>query len=102
MIIIRPSSHFLSQSPYLSQRAGAVFPQRSEMSAPVFTPPQTQPLTAYPHNLRNLDNQQETAESSAESEFPTLRYICNSFSIIYMETNPALILLINIHICLTT
>ncbi|XP_062163957.1 TOM1-like protein 9 [Alnus glutinosa] len=53
-------------------RAGAVFPQRSEMSAPVFTPPQTQPLTAYPHNLRNLENQQETAESSAESEFPTL------------------------------
>ncbi|GLT53428.1 hypothetical protein SLA2020_266980 [Shorea laevis] len=53
-------------------RSGAVFPQRSEMAAPVFTPPQTQPLTSYPHNIRNLDNQQETAESSAESEFPTL------------------------------
>ncbi|KAG7972821.1 hypothetical protein I3843_07G202000 [Carya illinoinensis] len=53
-------------------RAGAVFPQRSESSAPVFTPPQTHPLASYPHNLRNHDNQQETTESSAESEFPTL------------------------------
>ncbi|XP_043810732.1 TOM1-like protein 9 isoform X2 [Manihot esculenta] len=50
-------------------RAGAVFPQRSERSAPVFTPPQTQPLTSYPQNLRN---RQEAAESSAEPEFPTL------------------------------
>lgn len=71
------------------------------MAAPVFTPPQTQPLTSYPHNIRNLDNQQETAESSAESEFPTLRYICNSFSVIYMEINLAIILLINIHVSLT-
>lgn len=54
------------------QRAGAVFPQRSERSAPVFTPPQTQPLTSYPQNLRN---RQEAAESSAEPEFPTLRYV---------------------------
>ncbi|XP_022754583.1 TOM1-like protein 9 isoform X2 [Durio zibethinus] len=50
---------------------GAVFPSRTERSAPVFTPPQTQPLSSYPQNIRNSD-QQETAESSAESEFPTL------------------------------
>lgn len=64
--------------PSLFQRAGAVFPQRSESSAPVFTPPQTQPLSSYPPNLRNPDhNQQDGAETSAESEFPTLR--CTNF-----------------------
>ncbi|KAF7830126.1 TOM1-like protein 9 [Senna tora] len=52
--------------------AGAVFPPRSEQSAPVFTPPQTQPLASYPQNLRNANLQQDTAESSAEPEFPTL------------------------------
>ncbi|XP_065851022.1 TOM1-like protein 9 isoform X2 [Euphorbia lathyris] len=53
-------------------RAGAVFPQRTERSAPVFTPPQTQPLASYPQNLRNNELRQDAAESSAESEFPTL------------------------------
>ncbi|ESW33366.1 hypothetical protein PHAVU_001G063400 [Phaseolus vulgaris] len=53
-------------------RAGAVFPQRSEQSAPVLTPPQTQPLASYPQNIRDSDARQDTAESSAESEFPTL------------------------------
>ncbi|XP_061354698.1 TOM1-like protein 9 isoform X2 [Gastrolobium bilobum] len=53
-------------------RAGAVFPQRSEQSAPVFTPLQTQPLTSYPQNIRDSGARQDTAESSAESEFPTL------------------------------
>ncbi|XP_020236666.1 TOM1-like protein 9 [Cajanus cajan] len=53
-------------------RAGAVFPQRSEQSAPVFTPPQTQPLASYPQNIRDSEARQDTAESSAESEFPTL------------------------------
>ncbi|CAK8570228.1 unnamed protein product [Lathyrus sativus] len=53
-------------------RAGAVFPQRSEQSAPVFTPPQTQPLASYPPNIRGMDGQPDTAETSAESEFPTL------------------------------
>lgn len=57
------------------QRAGAVFPQRSERSAPVFTPPQTQPLTSYPQSLQNNGQRLEAAESSAESEFPTLRFI---------------------------
>ncbi|OMO61882.1 VHS domain-containing protein [Corchorus capsularis] len=52
-------------------RAGAVFPQRTERSAPVLTPPQTQPLSSYPSNIRNSDRH-DTAESSAESEFPTL------------------------------
>lgn len=68
------------QSICLFQRAGAVFPQRSEQSAPVFTPPQTQPLASYPPNMRDMDARQDTAESSAESEFPTLRYVYNSFS----------------------
>ncbi|GAV90261.1 VHS domain-containing protein/GAT domain-containing protein [Cephalotus follicularis] len=53
-------------------RAGAVFPPRAERSAPVFTPPQTQPLSSYPQNIRNPDHQQDAPESSAEPEFPTL------------------------------
>ncbi|KAG5225375.1 hypothetical protein OIU76_027369 [Salix suchowensis] len=53
-------------------RAGAVFPPRSERSTPVFTPPQTQPLSSYPQNLRNIEYPQGEAESPTESEFPTL------------------------------
>ncbi|XP_027904636.1 TOM1-like protein 9 isoform X2 [Vigna unguiculata] len=53
-------------------RAGAVFPHRSERSAPVFTPLQTQPLSSYPQNIRDTFAQQDTAESSADSEFPAL------------------------------
>ncbi|KAL2940066.1 TOM1-like protein 9 [Bienertia sinuspersici] len=53
-------------------RAGAVFPQRSERSAPVFTPPQTQPLSNYPPNLRNSEPHQEAGEASAEAEYPSL------------------------------
>lgn len=53
-------------------RMGAVFPQRSERTAPVFTPPQTHPLASYPQNLHNSESRQETAESSAEAEYPTL------------------------------
>ncbi|KFK29873.1 hypothetical protein AALP_AA7G190000 [Arabis alpina] len=53
-------------------RAGAVFPQRSERSAPVFTPPQTQPLTSLPQNLRNAGPSNDTPEPSVEPEFPTL------------------------------
>ncbi|CAJ2643286.1 unnamed protein product [Trifolium pratense] len=52
--------------------AGAAFPQRSEQSAPVFTPLQTQPLGSYPQNIRDSDARQPPAESSVESEFPTL------------------------------
>ncbi|GMH06988.1 hypothetical protein Nepgr_008828 [Nepenthes gracilis] len=51
---------------------GAVFPQRSEKSAPVFTPPQTHPLSSYPQNVRNSDHHQETADTSSETEYPTL------------------------------
>ncbi|TMW99953.1 hypothetical protein EJD97_001623 [Solanum chilense] len=53
-------------------RIGAVFPQRAEKAAPVFTPPQTHPLTSYPQNLRNPESGQEAAESSAEAEYPAL------------------------------
>lgn len=53
-------------------RAGAVFPQRTESAAPVFTPPQTQPLSSYPQNVRSAEFREEAAESSAEAEFPTL------------------------------
>ncbi|KAG5562585.1 hypothetical protein RHGRI_005344 [Rhododendron griersonianum] len=53
-------------------RAGAVFPQRTESAAPVFTPPQTQPLSSYPQNVRSAGVREEAAESSAEAEFPTL------------------------------
>ena len=60
---------------FLYQRAGAVFPQRSERSAPVFTPPQTQPLSNYPPNLRNPELPQESGEASAEDEYPSLKYI---------------------------
>ncbi|KAJ6818403.1 target of Myb protein 1-like [Iris pallida] len=54
-------------------RLGAVFPQRSERSAaPIFTPPQTQPLSSYPASIRSPDYQQEAPESSSVSEFPVL------------------------------
>ncbi|CAM0910483.1 unnamed protein product [Alopecurus aequalis] len=54
-------------------RAGAVFPQRSESSVPIYTPPQTQPLQNYPPPaLRNTDYRQEAPESSSASEIPTL------------------------------
>ncbi|KAK9058861.1 hypothetical protein SSX86_023705 [Deinandra increscens subsp. villosa] len=55
-------------------RLGANFPQRSERSAPVLTPPQTQPLTSIPHNLQNPENANEngTGMPSAEAELSTL------------------------------
>ncbi|GAB4854290.1 hypothetical protein Ancab_022876 [Ancistrocladus abbreviatus] len=53
-------------------RCGAVFPQRSERSGPVFTPPQTHPLSSYPRNVRNSDNHQETADTPSEADYPTL------------------------------
>lgn len=61
------------------KRAGAVFPQRSERSAPIFTPPQTQPLRTYPPSLRSPEYQQEVPESSTGSDFPALRCILNFF-----------------------
>ena len=54
------------------------------MSAPVFTPPQTQPLSSHPQNLRSIEYPQGAAESSAESEFPTLRYANDSYLFIYL------------------
>lgn len=53
-------------------RAGAVFPHRSESSAPIFTPPQTQPLSNYPQSVRSPDYQHEAPEASAGSDFPIL------------------------------
>ncbi|WOL02184.1 target of Myb protein 1-like [Canna indica] len=53
-------------------RAGAVFPPKSERSAPIFTPPQTQPLRSYPPSVRSPDYQNEAPESSATSDFPVL------------------------------
>ncbi|CAH9136412.1 unnamed protein product [Cuscuta epithymum] len=53
-------------------RMGAVFPQRSERSAPVITPPQSHPLVSYPQNIRNAEPREDAAESSTEAEFPTL------------------------------
>ncbi|XP_006647153.1 TOM1-like protein 9 [Oryza brachyantha] len=50
-------------------RAGAVFPQRSSGSVPIFTPPQTQPLQNYPPSLR--DAQQDQPESSVP-DLPSL------------------------------
>ncbi|KAK8956355.1 hypothetical protein KSP40_PGU015870 [Platanthera guangdongensis] len=55
-------------------RLGAVFPQRSESSAPIFTPAQTQPLTSYPPNLRTADYGEGLPESSTASSFPTLSF----------------------------
>ncbi|KAK9148744.1 hypothetical protein Scep_007501 [Stephania cephalantha] len=52
-------------------RAGAVFPQRSERSAPIFTPPQTQPLSSYPPNMHN-PGRQDSLEPSEDTDHPTL------------------------------
>ncbi|KQK18282.1 hypothetical protein BRADI_1g40780v3 [Brachypodium distachyon] len=53
-------------------RTGAVFPQRSESSVPIYTPPQTQPLQNYPPALRNTDYHQEASDSSLAQEVHTL------------------------------
>lgn len=70
------------------QRAGVVFPQRSESSAPIFTPPQSHPLT-YPQSAHSPGYRQEVPESSMRSDFPTLRYISggpsNIFEAIFFE-----------------
>ncbi|KAL6629463.1 hypothetical protein ACP70R_029228 [Stipagrostis hirtigluma subsp. patula] len=50
-------------------RSGAIFPQRSNGSVPIFTPPQTQPLQNYPQPLRVT--QPEAPESSVP-DFPAL------------------------------
>ncbi|KAL2553063.1 ENTH/VHS/GAT family protein [Forsythia ovata] len=40
---------------------GAVFPQRTERSAPIITTPQTHPLTSYPQNLHNPESRPDAA-----------------------------------------
>ncbi|XP_052210801.1 TOM1-like protein 9 [Diospyros lotus] len=52
-------------------RAGAVFPQRTDRSTPIFAL-QSHHLGSYPQNIRTPEHRQEAAESSAEDEFPTL------------------------------
>ncbi|KAJ8637557.1 hypothetical protein MRB53_011824 [Persea americana] len=52
-------------------RAGVVFPQSSESAAPIFTPPQSHPLT-YPESARSPGYRQELPESSMSSDFPAL------------------------------
>ncbi|KAF3636772.1 putative target of Myb protein 1-like isoform X2 [Capsicum annuum] len=53
-------------------RLGAVFPQRSERSAPAFTAPQKHLLASDPHNPQKPGSGQDAAESSADAEYPTL------------------------------
>ncbi|XP_077210935.1 TOM1-like protein 9 [Tasmannia lanceolata] len=53
-------------------RVGAVFPQRAERSTPIFTPPQTQPLSSYTQSSRSPDLCQEAPESSMGPDFPNL------------------------------
>ncbi|KAL3645911.1 hypothetical protein CASFOL_011091 [Castilleja foliolosa] len=53
-------------------RHGVVFPKRPDTSAPVFTPPQSQPLTTYPKDTSNPESRPNAAESSSEAEYPTL------------------------------
>ncbi|XP_077219474.1 TOM1-like protein 9 isoform X2 [Tasmannia lanceolata] len=53
-------------------RVGAVFPQRTERSTPIFTPPQTQPLSTYTQSSRSPDYRQDAPESSTGSDFPNL------------------------------
>ncbi|KAL4194002.1 hypothetical protein AMTRI_Chr05g66580 [Amborella trichopoda] len=52
-------------------RAGAAFPQRTERTAPIFTPPQTQPLTNYPQSS-SPDYRRDVPEPSVASDLPTL------------------------------
>ncbi|KAJ4752522.1 Target of Myb protein 1 [Rhynchospora pubera] len=52
-------------------RAGAVFPQRAERSAPYFNP-QVLPAGTYPQSSRSPDFQREEPESSAGTEPPAL------------------------------
>ncbi|XP_051151245.1 TOM1-like protein 9 isoform X2 [Andrographis paniculata] len=53
-------------------RLGAVFPQKLESSAPVFTPPQTHPLSSNPQHMHNSELSQKSVGSSADTELPTL------------------------------
>ncbi|CAI9759647.1 unnamed protein product [Fraxinus pennsylvanica] len=75
---------------------GAVFPQRTDRSAPVITPLQTHPLTSYPQNLQSPESRLDEAESTAQAEFPTLslkeiqfaRGVINVLAEMLNEVNP--------------
>eukprot|EP01018_Ginkgo_biloba_P001181 Gb_13955 [translate_table: standard] len=53
-------------------RVGVRFPQRAESSAPIFTPPQTQPIAQYPQSYGSPEYGGEAVESSMASEPPGL------------------------------
>lgn len=70
------------------QRAGIVFPQKSETSAPILTDPhrqQREQARLYNQNLHNSDYQQDAPGSSRDVKFSTLRYTTNS---LYAERTP--------------
>lgn len=66
------------------QRAGAVFPQKSEMSAPVLTPPRRQQVGLSNQNMHNPDYQQDAPGSSTDFKISTLRY---TFDRLYVLTD---------------
>ncbi|GLJ29508.1 hypothetical protein SUGI_0581680 [Cryptomeria japonica] len=53
-------------------RAGVRFPQRAESSAPIFTPPQTQPIARYPQSYDSSDSRVEAVQSTTNSDLPPL------------------------------
>uniref|UniRef100_A0A0C9QVH5 TSA: Wollemia nobilis Ref_Wollemi_Transcript_5810_2437 transcribed RNA sequence n=1 Tax=Wollemia nobilis TaxID=56998 RepID=A0A0C9QVH5_9CONI len=53
-------------------RAGVRFPQRVESSAPIFTPPQTQPIVRNPQSYGSPDSRGEAVQSSVASDLPAL------------------------------
>ncbi|XP_010541654.1 PREDICTED: TOM1-like protein 2 [Tarenaya hassleriana] len=53
-------------------RAGFIFPPRAQRPQTSITPGQFGPLAPYPRTSRNPGAEQETSETPAESEFPTL------------------------------
>ncbi|RZR71304.1 hypothetical protein BHM03_00004475 [Ensete ventricosum] len=84
---LSPTGDFFSppEEKERGDRAGAVFPQRSESSAPIFTPPQTQPLRSYPPSVRSPDYQNEAPQSSVASDFPVLRCYPYLLSCLYFS-----------------